>query len=473
MKKIITLLMGVLLYTALNAQCTTTGFDVCISPSPFVTSFTNPVQVAGTGSPLTVGAKYKFNNISPGIDGIISIDKMSNAVMTGAGVASPNIDDDNAMDETGVPGSQASLFAPRIASDIALTCADRTGYVQFTVTFYVHTVGNAMPSSLLLVPLANPNFLHFDMDGHTVGNNGWFREIGYVQRLNTLPLNPLNLASTSTLLGTGNLLTDAQGTWIRTNGAKEERDNLSRCAQVIEKSTYVGVYTSVSFRFGYEYKASSNCNGNGNSEGRPTRQYGSKFGCFAIPVAAALPVSLTDLSVSYNKGTSTVSWKTLQEINIEKYIIERSTDGVNFGEIGSVDSRNSLLVQQYLYADHTIPAGARALYYRIRIIEWNNPLRLSNVVAVKIADASQLNMIIAPNPASSNVQVKFSADKNGIASLKVYDAAGKIVLQQQAEVRTGNNSISLDNVTKLNEGVYVVKLATENETYSSKLIIWK
>src|SRR4051812_22662054 len=107
MKKLFTLITGVLLYTAVSSQCTTTGFDVCTGPSSIVTSFTNPVQVAGTGTPLTVGAKYKFDNITPGIDGIVSIDKMVNAVMTGSGVSNPDIDDDNAMDETQIPGSQA------------------------------------------------------------------------------------------------------------------------------------------------------------------------------------------------------------------------------------------------------------------------------------------------------------------------------------------------------------------------------
>src|SRR6476661_6359071 len=102
MKKLFTLFTAICIYTTVSAQCTTTGFDVCTGPSPIVTSFTIAVQVAGTGTPLTVGARYKFDNIVSGVDGIVRIDKMVNAVMSGTGVTNPSIDDDNAMDDTGV-----------------------------------------------------------------------------------------------------------------------------------------------------------------------------------------------------------------------------------------------------------------------------------------------------------------------------------------------------------------------------------
>ncbi len=474
MKKIFTLIAGVCLYVSVNAQqCTTSGFDVCSGISP-VTSFTNPVQVPYTGSYLSVGSKYKFHNVTPGIDAIVTIEKMVNAKMIGSGVESPNIDDDTAPNETNVPGTQAALFAPRIAADIELGCSPRTGYVQFKMEFYAHTSGSSMPSSLLKLPILNPNFLHFDMDGHEINPGGYFREVGWVKRTGVAPINPVNIATVNTLLSGGNLLvTDSDGSWFRTNGATEEREGVSRCSQVIEKSVYLGAQFEISFRFGYEYKPRNNCNYYNANEGQPTRQFGSKIGCFELPNAAPLPVSLTGLAVNYNNGIANLRWNTSQEINIDEYIVERSTDGTVFEAIGNVTARNLLTLQQYDYADRTIPQFARTVFYRVRIKERDARFSLSNVVNVKVSNEAINGIMITPNPSTTDAQVRFTSQSAGNATIYIYDAAGKMVSQQNASVSTGNNNITLNNITRLNEGVYVVKLVSDRQTYSTKLMVWK
>ncbi len=469
MKKIFTLFTAVLLYIAVNAQCTITGFDNCSgSPSSTVTNFNGAVLVSGTA--LTTGAKYKFNNITPGVAAIISIDKMSNAIMTGSGVSNPSIDDDAAANETGTAGSHSSLFAPRIAPNQTLTCTNVRGYVQFTITFYTQYAGNSLPATSP-IGLTDLNFLHFDMDGHTVGSNGWFKEIGYVKRVSVSPINPVNITSTGTELTSGGVVSDADGDWFLTFGSTVERDGVSRCAQVIEKSVYTGSQSSVSFRFGYDYKAPSPCAG--ANDGQPTRQYGSKFGCFNLPGGGPLPVSLTGFGVSYNNGTSTVNWTTSQEINLSTYEVQRSTDGINFETIGNVASRNSLNEQKYFYQDNNIPSGVSIVYYRLKIIDRDNSFKLSKIITIKITNTKLKQLVVSPNPASYDAQVKLYADKAGVASINVFDATGKSVLQQQSNVLAGNNSIVINNVIKLGEGMYTVKLVTSNETYSSKLIIWK
>ncbi len=108
MKKCFTLQAMLCLSVFSYAQCTISGFDVCTDQTPSI-SFRNATLVSGT--PLASGSKYKFNHaasIGPvSLDAIVSVDLTSNAVLI-------SIDDDAAADETGVPGSQAALFSPRI-----------------------------------------------------------------------------------------------------------------------------------------------------------------------------------------------------------------------------------------------------------------------------------------------------------------------------------------------------------------------
>ena len=462
MKKILAIFAALFINYAANCQCTVSGFDVCTGSSP-VTSFTGNTLISGNS--LKAGSKYKFTNITTGIgalDAIITIDDLSNATIT-------NIDDDLAGDELGVAGTQAALFSPTIAPQSNLACSDKRGYVQFTITFYNHYTANTLPAAgVLPVVVSNLNFLHFDMDGHTVGSNGWFREIGYVQKIG---INPVNFGAAGTELTNGGTITDGGSDWLITYGSTTERNGVSRCAQVIEKSVYGSPQSSVTFRMGYDYKAPVPCNS--ANEGKPVRQFGSKFGCFSLPSGAPLPVTLTGLSVNYNNSVAIVNWTTTQEINLAKYEVLRSIDGINFQVAGITVSRNSPSTQNYSYQDNNVPAGATILYYKLRMVDKDNAYKFSNVVTVKISGSKVKDFVITPNPASADAQIRFYAAKSGVAKIIVYDAAGKVVQQQQANVLSGNNSIAINNITKLSEGMYTIKMITNEESFSSKLIVWK
>jgi hypothetical protein len=465
MKKIFTLMLSaVIAVTNLQAQvCTTSGFDAC-SGNGVVSDFRNAIQITGTGTPLTAGAKYKFNNAIPslGLDAVITIDAIVNATMTGAD--NPTIDDDAVANETGAAGSHAALFAPRIAPDQTLSCSDRTGYVEFTIKFYTHYSGNAAPAGNSQVSVSNLNFLHFDMDGSVVGNNGWFKEIGYAKVNGSDPVN-YGAAGTE-LTGTGNV-----SGWLKTIGSTNERTEVSRCAEVIAKSVYAQPQSSISFRMGYDYKApSTSC---ATASMKPTRQYGSKFGCFNLPAGAPLPVSLINLAASYNAGVTTISWTSLQEIDIDSYEIQRSLDGITFETAGNVKATNASNVQQYKFNDNVSAINSRYIYYRIRIVDKDQSQKLTNTVSVKTADFKSNEMSVMPNPSSGNAQIRIKAAKASAGEITVFDASGKTVQKQQANLSAGNNTIVINNITGLSEGYYTIRLVANDEVFTSKLLIWK
>ncbi len=465
MKKIITLAFALFATIILHAQvCTTSGFDVCNGSSAPVSDFRNAVQITGTGTALTVGAKYKFNNAIPSLnlDAVVSIDATVNATMAGA--SSPSIDDDDAANETNTAGTQIALFAPRIAPDQVLSCTNRSGYVEFSVKFYTHYSGNAAPVPGSEIAVANLNFLHFDMDGSTQGTGGWFKEIGYVKIIGA---DPVNYGSATTeLTSSGN-----NGGWLLTYGSTTERNGVSRCEEVIEKTVYSNPQSVISFRMGYDYKApTSNCS---SISIQPTRQYGSKFGCFNIPATNTLPVSLTDLAVNYYEGKSNISWTSLQEHNLDSYEIQRSFDGVNFEVAGNVKANNLTSVQHYKFTDIVTTFNTKYIYYRLRILDIDHDMKITNTVSVKVSDWKNNGMIISPNPSSNNAQIRIKSAKAVVGDISVFDATGKIVLRQQAQLLVGNNTIVLNNITTLTDGYYTIRLIANNETFSSKLLIWK
>lgn len=75
--------------------------------------------------------------------------------------------------------------------------------------------------------------------------------------------------------------------------------------------------------------------------------------------------------------------------------------------------------------------------------------------------------------ATGNTQVRFKATKAGQAAITVSDEAGNIVLQQNNQVTSGVNTLPIINLLKLAEGNYTVRLTINNQTYSSKFLLWK
>ena len=462
MKKISTLLFALSATLISHAQvCNTSRLSICTDNT---SDFKNAVQIAGTGSPLSVEAKYKFSNAIPNLnlDAILSIDAIVNATMAGA--ANPTIDDDNVADGNNITGNLAALFSPRIAPDQKLSCTDLSGYVEFTVKFYTHYSGNAMPPPGTEMAVINLNFLQLDMDGFTVGTNGWFKEVSYV-KMNGY--DPVNYYAPTTELTNGRNV----GGWLLTTGSTIDRNGIANCSEVMEKSVFSGAQTAISFRMGYTYKApTDNCSG---INVQPTRDYAAKFSCFHLDAGGPLPVSLVDVAANYNAGKATITWTSLQEHNLESYEIQRSFDDIRFEVAGNLKANNLTSVQQYHLIDDVAAFNAKYIYYRIRIVDLDYSMKLTNTVLIKIAEPKENEMMVFPNPTSSNAQIKVKATKTCSGDITVFDASGKVVLKQQASLLEGNNTIVINNIVTLSEGYYTIRLIANNETFSSKLLIWR
>ncbi|MGC4100218.1 T9SS type A sorting domain-containing protein [Ferruginibacter sp.] len=461
MRKIFTLLFLLAALPASYAQvCTPSTLDACFASSGVSSDFRNAVQISGTGNALTTGAKYKFSNAIPSLhlDAVVSIDTMVNALFD------HYIDDDAAVNETGVAGTQAALFAPRIMPDQKLSCSNRSGYIEFTVKFYTHFTGNTAPANGTEMAVNNLNVLQYDIDGFAVGTDGSFKEVFYIKSPSQSIINYKAAASELADAGYNN------SGWLLTYGSNTDRNGVAACGEVMQKSTFYDRQTAVTFRLGYNYKAPATCNG---TSIQPVRDFGTAMGCFTLPVAGPLPVSLVNVGAVYNAGKVDVTWTSLQENNLESYEVQRSFDGKSFEIAGNVKANNLSSVQHYGIVDDVTGINSKYIYYRIRIVDLDHSMKLSSTVLVKTDEIKNSEMSISPNPSSTSAQVKMKITKACTGDIKVFDRNGRLVLNQQASLQAGINTIVLNNVTTLSEGFYTVRLIANNETFTSKLLIWK
>ena len=73
--------------------------------------------------------------------------------------------------------------------------------------------------------------------------------------------------------------------------------------------------------------------------------------------------------------------------------------------------------------------------------------------------------MISPNPiVSGATSVRFAASRPTTVDFKVVDLLGKPVLQQKSKAYDGNNTITINNLDRLQPGTYVLQMINDGES---------
>jgi hypothetical protein len=188
---------------------------------------------------------------------------------------------------------------------------------------------------------------------------------------------------------------------------------------------------------------------------------------------ATLPLTLVKFSAEKQAGnTVLVSWQVQHEVNFREYVLERSTDGMNYTTVTTVPGKGGE-VSQYAYTDNTgLQSGAK-LYYRLRQVDISNRFSYSRILSVSLTPMSGITLLVTPNPAGNNVTLKISSDKKRTALVNIVDNQGRIVATQRISIANGDNIIALADVSRLINGAYTVLVNTGEERLFEKLVIQK
>jgi hypothetical protein len=177
-----------------------------------------------------------------------------------------------------------------------------------------------------------------------------------------------------------------------------------------------------------------------------------------------LPVSLVKFMVQRTGRINQVSWSTSQEINTSHFIIERSSDGRNFAEVGRINAHgNSNTLLNYGFTDLNPVRGIN--YYRLKMIDLDNSNKYSAIRSVRnegLADVS-----VYPNPVKNELMVNIDADKAGTSNLLVTDFSGKLLFTYSVKLVKGNNKVPI-NTSTLTGGTYLLTMQLDEDSIVKK-----
>ena len=427
---------------------------------PSVPSLSNtPVLVQGID--LQPGAVYLYQNAvtSPEIlDVLIKIEIDSNAHVS--------FFDNNLVNN--------GRFQPRIANDGHLGSGSETsdrGWVQFSITFIKdnsyqeNNPATDADDSYVVKSLSGLRFQHYDADGFLNGSGsgvGYFRETGEVTNA-----TGVYVCSPTHLTDGGNCTANGYA-WKKILGQTSEHPGVSSDPDVTYYVNY-GATSVIRFRFGFEF-----VKGNGG-EIDVDREFATEFTCLTYAQQSTLPVRLISFTGSYRNQLTTLNWETANEQNFDHFEIERSVNGADYTAIGSkiAASDNSARIS-YQYPDDLSSVSGSAFYYRLKIVDKDGQFKYSNVIMIRKESKNINGITLNPNPVMGGIATaRFTSAVSNVVSFKVVDMNGKVVLQQQNKVYEGNNSISINNLDRLQSGVYLLQMTNSDEVTGIKFSIAK
>lgn len=177
----------------------------------------------------------------------------------------------------------------------------------------------------------------------------------------------------------------------------------------------------------------------------PTCFNPANSGSQMIAANCVTPVRLISFTGELKQIGTVLNWKTQNEMNAERFEVQRSNTGADFMAIGSVKAKGNTAVEtSYQFIDAAVQMGTN--YYRLKMIDTDGSYEYSPVVTVKV-DQPVRPLTVFPNPVRNELFITSAAK----ATIHMIDAGGKLVKRVQLEA--GTNHI---NVSDLSDGLYYV-----------------
>ena len=173
--------------------------------------------------------------------------------------------------------------------------------------------------------------------------------------------------------------------------------------------------------------------------------------------AVLLPATMSPLAAREQPDGINIAWTVFTEAGIDRYVVEKSADGLHYYTAGSLPSKgNSNAAVAYSWLDRSIAATNN--YYRLKIIGRDGDAKYSNIVRVVIVRAPGIH--IYPNPVrGNNISLELVNIEKGVYHVIVSTQLGQPVFSQTVAHAGGSAVFTLRSGSELTAGIYELLLS--------------
>lgn len=172
-----------------------------------------------------------------------------------------------------------------------------------------------------------------------------------------------------------------------------------------------------------------------------------------------LPVELLAFEADALDRTVKLDWSTATESGSSHFIVQRSANGEDFADIGSVNGAGTSFTSiQYAFVDEHPITGTN--YYRLKQVDIDGSFSYSGIATANIGSAVVAGTPF-PNPTDGTVNVVVNTNEEGEAFVEVTDASGRTVHRSAHAISSGPNNLTAD-LEALKPGTYMLTVITQD-----------
>jgi len=182
---------------------------------------------------------------------------------------------------------------------------------------------------------------------------------------------------------------------------------------------------------------------------------------------STLPIRLLSFSGNRNNDNTNLKWITAYEDRGDRFVIERSLDGLHFDTIGTVNANAS---NNYSYSDNN---SSPLLYYRLKIISINGRSFYSNTILLKKNIEIFNNVRLLNNPAHINISLQVTSEKDAALQIILTDLSGRKILIQNNDVLKGISYLAILLPSNIAKGNYILQIRGKELNKNIKVMVIK
>lgn len=179
-----------------------------------------------------------------------------------------------------------------------------------------------------------------------------------------------------------------------------------------------------------------------------------------ITAFCILPINLVSFNGEHFNRKNHLEWITASETNNKHFILEKSSNGVDFTLFETINSKNSnsVIAQEYQLIDNKPFEGET--YYRLGQVDYNGDYAYLSTIMVSSSANKQIN--VSPNPVIDYLFIKYYDDKQEQYKIVVSDIFGKIMTEEKMNANEGANEVLLD-FKQYSDGLYYISIISGNK----------
>ncbi len=190
------------------------------------------------------------------------------------------------------------------------------------------------------------------------------------------------------------------------------------------------------------------------------------------PLGVPLNERLLDFTGKLIGDKVALDWLAIGDANTLYYEVQRSSNATEFSTIGRVDGKGATQnLNNYHFTDSELPTRSSVIYYRLRSVDRDGNVDLSDAIRVNIEELTQLTLNLYPNPSKNgdevNLEFQAAATK---AQVMITDLMGTQITTQYFDTVEGANKITI-RTDGLSAGIYIINLNLGGRRTAKKLVI--